>query len=98
MLPAAEGAPSTGRVTANKIRTNHVRAPCIGSLPIIGALQVKLGFSGPAFSVFGTDYETPDGTAIRDYVHVTDLADAPARAVDHLSEGGESVALKLGTG
>ncbi|HSR55355.1 MAG TPA: NAD-dependent epimerase/dehydratase family protein, partial [Alphaproteobacteria bacterium] len=61
------------------------------------AIMASLG-SGPAFSVFGTDYETPDGTAIRDYVHVTDLADAHARAVDYLSEGGESVALNLGTG
>ncbi|MEY4244043.1 MAG: UDP-glucose 4-epimerase GalE [Verrucomicrobiota bacterium] len=48
--------------------------------------------------VFGTDYATPDGTCIRDYIHVEDLADAHARALDFLSEGGGSVRCNLGTG
>lgn len=48
--------------------------------------------------VFGTDYATPDGTCIRDYIHVEDLADAHARALDHLVAGGESVRCNLGTG
>jgi UDP-glucose-4-epimerase GalE len=48
--------------------------------------------------IYGTDYPTPDGTAIRDYVHVTDLADAHVRAVDHLLGGGASECLNLGTG
>ncbi len=48
--------------------------------------------------VFGTDYDTPDGTCIRDYIHVEDLADAHARALDHLATGGESVCCNLGTG
>jgi UDP-glucose 4-epimerase len=48
--------------------------------------------------VFGTDYATPDGTCIRDYIHVEDLADAHARALDHLVRGGESVRCNLGTG
>lgn len=48
--------------------------------------------------VFGTDYDTPDGTCIRDYIHVEDLADAHARALDHLSAGGDSVRCNLGTG
>jgi UDP-glucose 4-epimerase len=48
--------------------------------------------------VFGTDYETPDGTCIRDYIHVEDLADAHARALDHLAQGGESIRCNLGTG
>ena len=48
--------------------------------------------------VFGTDYATPDGTCIRDYIHVEDLADAHARALDHLASGGESVCCNLGTG
>jgi len=48
--------------------------------------------------VFGTDYNTPDGTCIRDYIHVEDLADAHARALDHLAKGGESVRCNLGTG
>jgi len=48
--------------------------------------------------VFGDDYPTPDGTAIRDYVHVTDLADAHIRALGHLRSGGNSESLNLGTG
>jgi len=48
--------------------------------------------------VFGTDYDTPDGTCIRDYIHVEDLADAHARALDHLAAGGDSVRCNLGTG
>ena len=49
-------------------------------------------------AVFGTDYPTPDGTAIRDYVHVTDLADAHIAALDHLRKGGASDFINLGTG
>jgi UDP-arabinose 4-epimerase len=48
--------------------------------------------------VFGTDYPTPDGTCVRDYVHVTDLADAHVRAVGRLLSGGEPVRVNLGTG
>ncbi len=48
--------------------------------------------------VFGTDYATPDGTCIRDYIHVEDLADAHALALGHLLAGGESLACNLGTG
>ena len=52
----------------------------------------------PAVSIFGTDYPTPDGTAVRDYIHVTDLALAHVLAVDRLLGGGESLRLNLGTG
>jgi UDP-arabinose 4-epimerase len=48
--------------------------------------------------ICGVDYPTPDGTAIRDYVHVSDLAVAHVQALQHLASGGESVALNLGTG
>lgn len=48
--------------------------------------------------VFGSDYPTPDGTAIRDYIHVSDLADAHLLALDHLRRGGPSSAVNLGTG
>ena len=48
--------------------------------------------------VFGTDYPTPDGTCIRDYIHVEDLADAHARAIDFLGAGGDSIRCNLGTG
>ncbi len=47
--------------------------------------------------VFGTDYDTRDGTCIRDYVHVTDLADAHVRALEYISKNGKSIKLNLGT-
>ena len=52
----------------------------------------------PQIDVFGTDYPTPDGTAIRDYIHVQDLAEAHVRAFELLLEGGPSIAVNLGTG
>jgi UDP-glucose 4-epimerase len=52
----------------------------------------------PHISVFGDKYPTPDGTAIRDYIHVSDLADAHIRAVEHLRRGGASDSLNLGAG
>ena len=52
----------------------------------------------PPVRVFGTDYPTPDGTAIRDYVHVVDLAEAHLRALERLGNGTPSQALNLGTG
>jgi UDP-glucose-4-epimerase GalE len=61
------------------------------------AIGAALGTSAP-LQIYGTDYPTPDGTAVRDYVHVTDLADAHVRALDYLEAGGESTALNLGTG
>ena len=48
--------------------------------------------------VFGADYDTPDGTCIRDYIHVDDLADAHVKSLDHLATGGDTVAVNLGTG
>jgi UDP-glucose 4-epimerase len=48
--------------------------------------------------VFGNNYPTPDGTPIRDYVHVIDLADAHIRSLDYLRQGGASQLLNLGTG
>jgi UDP-glucose 4-epimerase len=49
-------------------------------------------------SGFGTDYATPDGTAVRDYVHVTDLAQAHALAIEHLLGGGDTIAVNLASG
>jgi UDP-glucose 4-epimerase len=51
-----------------------------------------------AVSIFGTDYPTPDGTGVRDYIHVVDLADAHLLAVDHLRDGGASETLNCGYG
>jgi UDP-arabinose 4-epimerase len=48
--------------------------------------------------ILGTDYPTPDGTAVRDYIHVQDLADAHVKAIEHLLRGGASLELNLGTG
>ena len=52
----------------------------------------------PQLEVYGTDYPTPDQTAIRDFVHVSDLAAAHVRALQYLLDGGGSVALNLGSG
>jgi len=61
------------------------------------AVEAALGLR-PHVDVFGTDYPTPDGTAIRDYVHVTDLAEAHVQALQYLIGGGVPVALNLGSG
>jgi UDP-glucose-4-epimerase GalE len=53
---------------------------------------------GPELKVFGSDYPTADGTCIRDYIHVNDLADAHVRALQYLEKGGDSQAINLGTG
>ena len=60
-------------------------------------MKAALGASGPV-KVFGNDYPTPDGTGVRDYIHVEDLAIAHAKAVDHLTAGQDNVTLNLGTG
>jgi UDP-glucose 4-epimerase len=61
------------------------------------ACQTALGLRGP-LEVFGDDYDTPDGTCVRDYIHVSDLASAHVALLDHLRGGGESAALNLGYG
>jgi UDP-glucose 4-epimerase len=60
-------------------------------------VKAALG-AGPVARVFGDDYPTSDGTGVRDYVHVEDLATAHVAALDHLRRGGENVTLNLGTG
>jgi UDP-glucose 4-epimerase len=52
----------------------------------------------PEISIYGTDYDTPDGTCIRDYIHVEDLADAHLAALDHLRGGGGSITANCGYG
>jgi UDP-glucose 4-epimerase len=64
---------------------------------IPNVLKAALG-QLPHVSVFGDQYPTPDGTAIRDYIHVSDLADAHMRALDHLRKGGKSERINLGNG
>ena len=66
----------------------------INLVPLL--MKAALGWRGP-LEVFGTDYPTPEGTAIRDYVHVLDLADAHVKALEYLEGGGETTVLNLGT-
>jgi UDP-arabinose 4-epimerase len=84
----AAGADPDGEIGENHEPETHL---------IPRVLRAALG-TGEAVEVYGTDYATPDGTAIRDYIHVTDLADAHVRALGYLAGGGESGALNLGTG
>ncbi len=64
-------------------------------IPLV--LQVPNG-KRESVSIYGTDYDTPDGTCIRDYIHVTDLAKAHILAVEYLMRGGESNVFNLGNG
>jgi UDP-glucose-4-epimerase GalE len=83
----AAGADPNGQLGENHDPETH-----LVPLAILSALGLR-----QTLDVFGTDYPTPDGTAIRDYVHVADLADAHVRALGHLAAGGENLVLNLGT-
>ena len=72
----------------------EIHRPETHLIPLV--LQAVL--SGDAVDVYGSDYPTRDGTCVRDYIHVTDLADAHVAALEYLVNGGASVALNLGTG
>lgn len=82
------GAHPTGRLGEDHQPETHL-------IPII--LQAANG-TRPALKIFGTDYPTPDGSCIRDYVHVSDLAQAHVRALSYLEQGGESGVFNLGNG
>ncbi|GGN97258.1 UDP-glucose 4-epimerase GalE [Saccharibacillus kuerlensis] len=84
----AAGAHDSGRIGEDHRPETHL-------IPIV--LQTALG-QRPHISVFGEDYPTEDGTCIRDYLHVSDLADAHLRAIDYLKNGGESDVFNLGSG
>lgn len=60
-------------------------------------MKAVLGFA-PALTVFGNDFPTPDGTGVRDYIHVEDLARAHVAALDYLAKGGDSITCNVGTG
>lgn len=64
-------------------------------IPLV--LQAALG-KRESISIFGTDYPTPDGTCIRDYIHVTDLAQAHVLGLEYLLKEGASVVFNLGNG
>jgi UDP-glucose-4-epimerase GalE len=59
---------------------------------------IEAATGGRGLQVFGDDYPTPDGTCLRDYIHVTDLADAHVKALESIADGGLSTAYNLGTG
>jgi UDP-glucose 4-epimerase len=61
-------------------------------------LLIRAVVSGEPMTIFGNDYETPDGTCIRDYIHVTDLAEAHVAAIENLLAGGASDVFNVGTG
>lgn len=84
----AAGADPEGRI-------GEWHTPETHAIPI--AMDTALG-RRPHFQVLGTDYDTRDGSCVRDFVHVLDLADAHTRAIEHLLNGGTSHALNLGTG
>ena len=73
----------------------EVHDPETHLIPLV--IFAALERTGPV-QIFGTDYATADGTAVRDYIHVTDLANAHVRALEYLANGGTSQALNLGTG
>ena len=76
-------------------RIGEWHSPETHAIPI--AIETALG-RRPHFQVLGTDYDTRDGSCVRDFVHVLDLADAHTRAIEHLLNNGTSHALNLGTG
>lgn len=82
------GADASGRIGEAHDPESHL-------IPLI--LQVPSG-KRESIYIFGTDYDTPDGTCIRDYIHVTDLAQAHILAVKYLQRGGKSDIFNLGNG
>ena len=84
----AAGADPEGEIGEHRPVETHL-------IPLL--LDAVLGLR-PPLQIMGTDYPTPDGTAIRDYVHVADLAVAHVRALEHLLAGGDPLVCNLGTG
>lgn len=84
----AAGADPAGRLGEDHNPETHL-------IPLV--LLTALG-KRESISIFGTDYATPDGTCIRDYIHVTDLADAHVLGLEYLLQGGETAAFNLGNG
>lgn len=68
------------------------------SINLIPLAMKAVLLDGHRLKVFGADYDTPDGTCIRDYIHVDDLADAHVKALDYLAAGGVTGSVNLGTG
>ena len=85
---SAAGADPAGRVGEHGPEATHlVKVAC----------QAATG-KRPGVTAFGNDYDTPDGTCVRDYVHVDDIARAHIEALDHLERGGDNLVLNCGSG
>jgi UDP-glucose 4-epimerase len=84
----AAGAHTSGQI-------GEIHDPETHLIPL--ALKAALG-TRPPLTVFGKDLDTPDGTCVRDFIHVSDLGSAHVKALDHLAHGGSPVLLNLGTG
>jgi UDP-glucose 4-epimerase len=84
---------ASGADPSGKIGEDHDPEEHLIPVAILAALGRR-----PAMKVFGTDYDTPDGTCVRDYVHVLDLAHAHLAAVKHLRNNGDSRRYNLGNG
>lgn len=84
---------AAGASSNAEIGESHDPEPHLIPLVLFTALGKR-----PFIKVFGNDYPTPDGTCIRDYIHVDDLADAHQRAVEYLLSGNPSTIINLGTG
>ena len=84
----ASGADAAGEIgEAHRVETHLIPRAILAGLGRIGDFQI-----------FGDDYDTPDGTAVRDYIHVTDLAEAHVAACRYLLEGGETNVFNVGVG
>ena len=71
----------------SKVATHLIKRACQAAVGLL-----------PGVDIYGEDYPTPDGTGLRDYIHVSDLADAHLAALDHLAAGGDSLTLNCGYG
>ena len=84
----AAGADPSGRLGEDHVPETHL-------IPLV--LLTALG-KRDSISIFGTDYPTPDGTCVRDYIHVTDLAEAHVLGLNYLLKGGDTTVFNLGNG
>ena len=98
VLYKAFGPPNPrGQLTAEGALKGTELATQLQNLAVDGTAQTALG-QREKMDIFGTDYETPDGTCVRDYIHVTDLIAAHALLLRHLRRGGESTTLNCAYG
>ncbi len=84
-MAGADPSGRSGQLTAEP--THLIERACLAALGRINGLEI-----------FGADYNTPDGTCVRDYIHVSDLIDAHLLSLDHIAKGGDSLVLNCGYG